>query len=282
MHPAAVSAGREKACSRAQCLSLARPYSHCTRSLLRPVASTATRRSAAAFHTDVRGEEGTDSYRMFYTEGGADISPWHGIPLSSAPGTFNFLNEIPKMTKKKMEVSTKEAGNPIAQDIKKGKLREYHGPIFWNYGCLPQTWEDPSVKHESLGCFGDGDPIDAVEIGSQALASGAVAKVRPLGVLAMIDEGELDWKLIVINVDDPLAASLHDVSDVEAQCDGVLTGIREWFRWYKTPDDKPINSFGFDEAWLDAKTAVETIEETNHQWKALIAGETEQGKMWIK
>ena len=53
----------------------------------------------------------------------------------------------------------------------------------------------------------------------------------------------------------------------------VRTGIREWFRWYKTPDDKPINSFGFDEAWLDAKTAVETIEETNHQWKALIAGD---------
>jgi inorganic pyrophosphatase len=27
-----------------------------------------------------------------------------------------------------------------------------------------------------------------------------VGQVRPLGVLAMIDEGELDWKLIVINV----------------------------------------------------------------------------------
>ena len=30
-----------------------------------------------------------------------------------------------------MEVSTKEKLNPIAQDIKKGKLRDYHGPIFW-------------------------------------------------------------------------------------------------------------------------------------------------------
>jgi hypothetical protein len=33
-----------------------------------------------------------------------------------------------------MEVATKEESNPIAQDIKKGKLRDYHGPIFWNYG----------------------------------------------------------------------------------------------------------------------------------------------------
>ena len=27
-----------------------------------------------------------------------------------------------------------------------GKLRDYHGPIFWNYGMLPQTWEDGMVR----------------------------------------------------------------------------------------------------------------------------------------
>jgi inorganic pyrophosphatase len=65
----------------------------------------------------------------------------------SRQGVYNFLTEIPKMSKAKMEVMTKEPLNPIAQDTKKGKLRDYHGPIFWNYGCLPQTWEDPSVRH---------------------------------------------------------------------------------------------------------------------------------------
>lgn len=35
----------------------------------------------------------------------------------------------------------------FVQDTKKGKLRFYHGPIFWNYGYIPQTWEDPNVKH---------------------------------------------------------------------------------------------------------------------------------------
>ncbi len=94
-----------------------------------------------------------------------------------------------------MEVATKEPNNPIAQDIKKGKLRDYHGPIFWNYGCLPQTWEDPNQEHPELKCFGDNDPIDVVEIGSKALAMGTVAEVKPLGVLAMIDDGELDWKV---------------------------------------------------------------------------------------
>jgi sugar/nucleoside kinase (ribokinase family) len=63
------------------------------------------------------------------------------------------------MTKAKMEIATKEPTNPIAQDIKKGKLRDYHGPIFWNYGCFPQTWEDPNVEHPELNVLGDFDPI---------------------------------------------------------------------------------------------------------------------------
>ncbi len=40
-------------------------------------------------------------------------------------------------------------------------------------------------------------------------------KVKPLGVLAMIDDGELDWKVIAIAIDDPKAALVNDVADVE-------------------------------------------------------------------
>ena len=79
------------------------------------------------------------------------------------------------------------------QDEKKGKARLYHGPIFWNYGCLPQTWEDPNVKGDADvgGAFGDDDPIDVVEIGASAQEMGAVVPVKPLGVLSMIDDGEV-------------------------------------------------------------------------------------------
>ena len=55
--------------------------------------------------------------------------------------------------------------------------------------------------------------------------------MKVLGVFAMIDDGELDWKVLAIARDDPLFALLHDVSDVEAHCKGTLSGIREWFRW---------------------------------------------------
>ena len=33
--------------------------------------------------------------------------------------------------------------------------------------------------------------------------------MKVLGILAMIDEGETDWKVIVINVDDPEAKDLN-------------------------------------------------------------------------
>jgi len=103
---------------------------------------------------------------------------------------------------------------------------------------------------------GDNDPVDVVEIGSVALAVGSVTPVKPLGVLAMIDDGELDWKIIAIAASDPLANELHDIADVEAKLPGVVSGIREWFRWYKTPDDKPINAFGFGERALPKADAL--------------------------
>ena len=57
-----------------------------------------------------------------------------------------------------------------AQDQKKGKLRyvansfPHHGYI-WNYGALPQTWENPHHEDQSTGCKGDNDPVDCCEIG---------------------------------------------------------------------------------------------------------------------
>eukprot|EP00448_Togula_jolla_P019259 CAMPEP_0170582420 /NCGR_PEP_ID=MMETSP0224-20130122/7574_1 /TAXON_ID=285029 /ORGANISM="Togula jolla, Strain CCCM 725" /LENGTH=265 /DNA_ID=CAMNT_0010905643 /DNA_START=54 /DNA_END=851 /DNA_ORIENTATION=- len=237
-----------------------------------------------AVKTAVEGDLGTDKYRLrFKDASGKEISPWHDIPLhSGVPGVFNALFEIPKNTKPKMEVATKEPNNPIAQDVKKGKLRDYHGPIFWNYGMLPQTWEDPNEQHPVTKCSGDNDPLDVVEIGSESLPQGAVEPVKLLGVLAMIDDGELDWKLIAIRTNDALASKLNDIDDVEKHCPGVISGIREWFRWYKTPDGKPLNAFGYDEKALDKKMALEVVAEGHEAWKKLREGKTEKGKLWVE
>lgn len=230
-----------------------------------------------SYSSEQEGSAATESFRLkFKDESGSTVSPWHDIPLMDGDA-YNMVVEIPKYTKAKMEVATKEELNPIAQDIKKGKLRDYHGPIFWNYGCLPQTWEDPNEEHPELKVNGDNDPIDVVEIGSSALEMGSVKKVKALGVLAMIDDGELDWKVVAVATDDPLAEEYNDIDDVP---EAVKAGIREWFRWYKTPDEKPLNGFGFDEKYLDAAEAKKVIEETHQSWKKLREGKTEAGKLW--
>lgn len=47
----------------------------------------------------------------------------------------------------KMEVMKDVEFNPIMQDESKGKPRYYtYGVPFFNYGLLPQTWEDPHLK----------------------------------------------------------------------------------------------------------------------------------------
>lgn len=43
----------------------------------------------------------------------------------------------------------------------------------------------------------------------QVCSHGEIIKVKVLGVLALIDEGETDWKVIVINVEDPEAAEFN-------------------------------------------------------------------------
>lgn len=230
-------------------------------------------------HTEVRGEEGTESFRRFFLDDkGSEISPWHDLPLESSTDHW-MVTEIPKMTKPKMEIATKEAANPIAQDMKKGKLREYHGPIFWNYGYMPQTWEDPTVKHPTLNVLGDNDPLDVVEIGSRTHSQGELVQIKALGALAMIDDGELDWKVVAIALDDPMAPKLNDIKDVQEQMPGVISGIREWFRWYKTPDGKPLNEFGFEEEPLNRESTLEIIEETHNAWQRLRKGEV-QTKLW--
>jgi len=230
------------------------------------------------------GEFGTTDFSMTFKKDGAVISPWHDMPLELDGGLYNMLTEIPKMTFKKMEVDTKAPGNPIKQDEKKGKARLYHGPIFWNYGCLPQTWEDPGVKGNADvgGAFGDDDPVDVVEIGEASLDMGSFTPVKVLGCLSMIDDGELDWKVIAVNAADEHADKMNDVDDIEKFYPGTVSGVREWFRWYKTPDGKPINGFGHGERALNAAETKEVIKETNGFYKKLMAGETDAGKLWLK
>jgi nucleosome-remodeling factor subunit len=235
-----------------------------------------------------RGIPNTDSYQVFIKDSAGCISPFHDIPLvaNAEAKTYNAVIEVPRWTNAKMEIDTKSPLNPIIQDKKKGKLRyvansfPHHGYI-WNYGCLPQTWENPNHTDESTGCKGDNDPVDVCEIGHRVCERGDVIEVKLLGTLAMIDDGETDWKMMVIDINDPLAASLSSLDDVEKAMPGFLQATREWFRIYKMPDGKPENKFAFDGEYQNVEFSHKIVEETHGFWKKLVGiGEVEDaGKL---
>eukprot|EP00814_Leptocylindrus_danicus_P002430 CAMPEP_0116016866 /NCGR_PEP_ID=MMETSP0321-20121206/7723_1 /TAXON_ID=163516 /ORGANISM="Leptocylindrus danicus var. danicus, Strain B650" /LENGTH=303 /DNA_ID=CAMNT_0003486981 /DNA_START=12 /DNA_END=923 /DNA_ORIENTATION=+ len=234
------------------------------------------------------GQKDTLEYRIKAVsekDGSKPISLWHDVtlvhidPTTNSPTPYlNFVNEIPKFSRKKFEIATDEVGNPIKQDTKKGELREFKkGDIFFNYGCLPRTWEDPTFVHpDTMGCRGDNDPLDVCEIGLKIVQPGEIRPVKILGILCMIDDGEADWKLVTIDAMDKWAPFLNDIEDVEKHLPGQLDAIREWFRTYKIPDGKPPNVFGLEERFMNKAYAMEIIKECNHAWTELITGKKER------
>lgn len=212
------------------------------------------------------------------------ISLWHDVKLfptneARSMNIVNMICEIPRCSRKKYEIATNEPGNPIKQDVKKAQLREFaKGDVYFNYGCLPRTWEDPDHEHPDAKAKGDNDPLDVCEIGLRIMKVAEVVPVKILGTLCLIDEGEADWKLIAISVDDPWALLLNDVTDLELKLPGVVSSIREWFRTYKIPDGKPPNKFALDEKCMDANYAMAVVDATHDSWKMLVTGSKDEVK----
>ncbi|KAK4202273.1 putative inorganic pyrophosphatase [Triangularia verruculosa] len=226
----------------------------------------------------------TLEHRVYIEKDGVPVSPFHDIPLyANAEKTIlNMIVEIPRWTNAKQEISKDELLNPIKQDVKKGKLRFVrncfpHKGYLWNYGAFPQTWEDPNVVHPETKAKGDNDPLDVCEIGELVGYTGQIKQVKVLGVMALLDEEETDWKVIVIDVNDPLAPKLNDVEDVERHLPGLLRATNEWFRIYKIPDGKPENQFAFTGECKNKKYAMDVIHECSEAWEKLITGKAPAG-----
>lgn len=232
------------------------------------------------------GAPNTLDYKVFIEKDGKPVSPFHDIPLyaNKEKTILNMIVEVPRWTNAKMEISKEQKLNPIIQDTKKGKLRfvrncfPHHGYIH-NYGAFPQTWEDPNQVHPETKAKGDNDPLDVCEIGEQVATVGQIKQVKVLGVMALLDEGETDWKVIVIDVNDPLAPKLNDIEDVETHLPGLLRATNEWFRIYKIPDGKPENQFAFSGECKNKKYADEVIAECAEAWDKLIKGVSDAGEI---
>lgn len=236
--------------------------------------------------SEARGTPATKEFRLFYSADGKSVSPWHDVPVYPDPANkqvVNFVNEIPKGTQAKMEIATDEEMSPIKQDIKKGELRSYKwGPSLINYGAIPQTWEDPGAVHPGIDVGGDADPVDLAECSDTVADFGAIYPVKVLGTLAMIDEGEIDFKVLGIATSDPLSEEMNDIDDLERLMPGKVDSIREWFRMYKTAEGKGENSYAFDGKAMDAKYTMQVVADTHESWAGLRSGEiANEDDLWL-
>ncbi|ORZ03787.1 inorganic pyrophosphatase [Syncephalastrum racemosum] len=213
---------------------------------------------------------------------GTPISTWHDIPIQpdpeDRPDVYNMLIEIPRWEIAKFETNKETGLNPIKQDILDGNLRflpnVYPNKGYpANYGAFMQTWEDPDhITPDLNNTKGDNDPIDVVDISASLGFPGEIRQVKILGGLALIDEGESDWKVIVIDIHDPRAREINDIQDVDRLMPGYLDAIRHWYEVYKVPDGEDRNRFGFEGKYQNKEYMKNVVDLTRGFWEALVNG----------
>lgn len=99
----------------------------------------------------------------------------------------------------------------------------------------------------------DGDPLDAMCIVSEATFPGCVIPVRVIGLFKMLDDGEVDDKILCVPLQDPNLNHLESLDDVSAP---LKAEIAHFFAIYKGPEGKIVEVDG----WYPREIALETID----------------------
>lgn len=148
---------------------------------------------------------------------------WHDVKPGDAE-KMNVVVEINRGSKNKYEVD-KETGL-IALDRVLYSAQDFP----FDYGFVPQSlWED-------------NDPLDVVILTTYPLLPGILARVRPVGLIKMIDNGEADDKIIAVPTDDPRWATVKDLADINPH---QLKEIEHFFTTYKKLQNKEVVINGF-------------------------------------
>ena len=67
-----------------------------------------------------------------------------------------------------------------------------------------------------------------------------------LGILALLDSGETDWKVLALNAVEAAEKNVETMEDMMAEYPGLLQSVRKFFRIYKVPTGNSENKFAFD------------------------------------
>ncbi len=165
-------------------------------------------------------------------------SYWHSVPTGpNPPEEVYVVIETPKGSKNKYEIAKEFPG--IVLD------RVLHSSVMYpaDYGLIPRTFYD------------DGDPIDALVLLSEKTYPGVVVEARPIGMMEMIDQGDLDNKILCVAKGDPM---YRNIDSMELLPQHLLKEIANFFETYKILENKKTEVRG----WKGKKEAVAEIEKS--------------------
>jgi len=141
------------------------------------------------------------------------MNPWHDIDAERVTAEkFVATIEIPKGSKKKYELYK---GTGLIK-LDRILFTSTHYPS--NYGFIPRTLAD------------DNDPLDVLVLCSEILDPLTMVECYPIGVVKMVDNQEVDEKIIAIPFRDPVYSGYRDVSTLPQH---VLHEISHFFEVYK-------------------------------------------------
>ncbi|GAO29297.1 inorganic diphosphatase [Geofilum rubicundum] len=148
----------------------------------------------------------------------------HDVAPFTSDSLVNVVIEIPAGSNQKWEVN--QANGQIEwEQVNPDSFRVINYlPYPANYGFVPQT-----VLPKTSG--GDGDPVDVFVFGP-ASNRGAIARVRIVGIIHMLDNDESDSKLLAVNMDEP-GFDVNSLEMLIRDYPGVMDIIKLWLLHYK-------------------------------------------------
>lgn len=160
-------------------------------------------------------------------------NPWHKVDVgSNAPDIVNAIIEIPKNTRAKYEL-----------DKKSGMLlmdRVIYSSMYYpaNYGFIPRTYCD------------DKDPLDILVLSQIAIVPMCIVSAKVIGVMRMVDNGEMDDKIIAVAENDMGVNHFDDIAQVH---DHFIDELKNFFEDYKKLENKTVAIEDFQDTTLARK-----------------------------
>lgn len=154
-------------------------------------------------------------------------------------GFVNTVVEIPQGSILKIEWDRERA----AFMIDRVEPRIYAKPV--NYGFIPQTLDE------------DGDELDTLVVCDESIPTGVWLKARVIGVLNFIDDGEADYKIVVVPADDRNTGdSVNSLDDLGTRWKQMISEHFSHYKDLKKPGSTLV------EGWGDIEDAKKIIAES--------------------